>query len=910
MLRMVESKSADAAKSYYAEGLAREDYYSEGQEVVGEWGGRGAAMLGLRGRVDREGFAALCENRLPDGRGPLTARTDARRRVGYDLNFHAPKSLSLLYAFSGDGRILGAFRQAVGDTMREMEAEMKTRVRRAGAQSDRVTGNLTWAEFIHFTARPVGGLPDPHLHAHCFTFNATFDTMEGRWKAGEFGDLKRDAPYFEAAFHARLARAVRDLGYGTERTARGWEIGGIPPELRAKFSRRTAQIEAVAEARGLAGEAKARLGALTRGRKDHGTSWATLRERWAGRLSPEEAAAIAKACQPASGGDGQAITPEAAIRHAERHVMERASAVPEKTLLREALRHGAGDVEVEGVRQAAGGLLRATIAGQRFVTSPSVLAEEKAMLAWAKKSRGTQRSLGGGKVGRARDARLSNEQRAAVRHLLSSRDRVIALRGGAGTGKTTLMQEAVAQIRDGGHAVFAFAPTAEASRGVLRDEGFAEADTVARLLRDQQMQERIRGQVIWIDEAGLLGSKTMGEVFRVAEAQGARVILMGDVRQHGAVERGDALRLLETRAGIRPAELTEIRRQRGAYREAVAALAGGAHERAFAKLEAGGAVREVADPRERYAALARDYAAAREAGKSALIIAPTHAEGDRVTEAVRGELRERGQLGKSERQVSRLVGLQWTEAQRRDPRHYEPGQVVVFTQNAPGYRKGERLQVVGRNDAGDVAARTSGGERRTVPLAAAGAFQVYREESLPIAAGDRVRALQNGRTADGRHRINNGAVYEVAGFNREGNIRLANGWTVGRDFGHLAHGYAVTSHASQGKTVDRVFIAQSAASLPATSREQFYVSVSRGREAARIYTDDKAALRDAVGRSDRRISATELHEHASRQKPPGWRAFTLHRFRQRVRELTGRRAASLNNQTRERDRSHEPERDS
>ncbi len=87
---------------------------------------------------------------------------------------------------------------------------------------------------------------------------------------------------------------------------------------------------------------------------------------------------------------------------------------------------------------------------------------------------------------------------------------------------------------------------------------------------------------------------------------------------------------------------------------------------------------------------------------------------------------------------------------------------------------------------------------------------------------------------------------------------LANGWTVSKDYGHLAHGYVVTSHASQGKTVDRVFIGQSSDSLPASSREQFYVSVSRGREQATIYTDDKEALLEAVSRSDDRLTATEF----------------------------------------------------
>ena len=72
----------------------------------------------------------------------------------------------------------------------------------------------------------------------------------------------------------------------------------------------------------------------------------------------------------------------------------------------------------------------------------------------------------------------------------------------------------------------------------------------------------------------------------------------------------------------------------------------------------------------------------------------------------------------------------------------------------------------------------------------------------------------------------------MKGFTPEGNLVVDNGWVIGREFGHVAYGYVVTSHASQGKTVDKVLIGQSQQSLPASDRAQLYVSVSRGREQA------------------------------------------------------------------------------
>jgi ATP-dependent exoDNAse (exonuclease V) alpha subunit len=143
---------------------------------------------------------------------------------------------------------------------------------------------------------------------------------------------------------------------------------------------------------------------------------------------------------------------------------------------------------------------------------------------------------------------------------------------------------------------------------------------------------------------------------------------------------------------------------------------------------------------------------------------------------------------------------------------------------------------------------------------------VFKSRTTRIAAGDLIRITHNGMSLDGKHRLDNGAIYQVKGFDETGNLKLANGWTVGRDFGHFTHGYAVTSFASQGRTVDHVFIAEGQESLPAANNPQFYVSVSRARRSATIYTDDKAALREAVERSDDRITATELAESKLRER--------------------------------------------
>lgn len=840
MLRIVQNTSAAGAKGYYSTA----DYYTEGQELAGVWRGQAAARLGLAGEIDKADWDALCDNRDPNSGHVLTPRQKDMRRVGYDFNFHVPKSVSVLYGLTGDERIAEAFRAAVDRTMDDMEAEMQTRVRASGKNEDRTTGNMVWGEFVHFTARPVNGVPDPHLHAHCFVFNTTWDPEEARWKAGQFAGLKRDAPYFEAVFHSRLARGLAELGLPVERNKRGWELAGVPKSVIDKYSRRTKVIEEAAKARGVIdANAKSELGAKTREHKNKDLPPGRLLEEWESRLSGEEREAMKAVGQ----WIGNKALPEhertagEATSRAIDHCFERSSVMPERRVLADALKRSLGAASPETVMQAfeSKDLLCAERDGQRMVTTKAVLAEERRMIGFAREGRGTCARFGKGTHLFKRDW-LNDGQRRAVQHVLESRDRVTLIRGAAGVGKTAMMQETIEAIEAGGTCVFTFAPSSDASRGVLRNEGFANADTVARLLVDEQMQKEIEGQAIWIDEAGLLGSKTMGQVFDLAGRLDARVILSGDRRQHGSVERGAALRLLETEAGLRPAEIREIQRQKGDYKQAVQALSEGRVEAGFRQLDRLGWVKELPEA-ERYGEIADDYVKTIEEGKSAVVVSPTHREGDHITAEIRDRLKAHGQVATKERSFATLANANLTAADRMDAVNYEKGDVLVFHQNAKGFTKGQRV-VVGEKE---------------LPLDRAARFDVFRPGELRIAQGDILRITRNGMTADGKHRLNHGARVTVKGFTPKGDIVLDNGWKVGKDFGHLAYGYVVTSHSAQGKTVDRVLIGQSP-DFGASSREQFYVSVSRGRERATVYTGDKSALLEAVQRTDYRLTATEF----------------------------------------------------
>ena len=510
-------------------------------------------------------------------------------------------------------------------------------------------------------------------------------------------------------FHARFARQLAGLGYRIDRTAKGWELAGMPQRVLDEFSKRTEQVEQKAKELGItSAKQKDGLAASTRERKLKDIEKSELRELWDRRISVEERSAIQNVRSVVAGGPK--ISEMKAMGFAVQHCYERASIVTDKELLRHALRFGVGDVDVERVKRQ---LLRDEFIkedsnGKKWFTTKDVLTEEKRLIDFVQDGKEKFKPFGSGKY-HFQNPILSDEQQKAVSHVLQSTDRVTAIRGGAGTGKTTMMREAVAAIESAGQKVFTFAPSAEASRGVLRsDAGFANAETVEALLQNQKLQQQVRGQVIWIDEAGLLSVRTLARVADLAEKENCRIILSGDTAQHRAVERGDALRILEKHAGLKAAELTEIRRQKAAAHKAIVAdLRAGNLDHAFKQLDRLGMLREL-DAGDRHEALATDYTAAVSNGKSALVISPTHAEGERVTREIRTKLKIARKLGADEHEFVQLKNLQWTEAQRVDMCNYQAGQIVQFHQNVAGFRRGERGAVKTRGASGVIVERQNG----------------------------------------------------------------------------------------------------------------------------------------------------------------------------------------------------------
>ncbi len=888
MLIATQAQSIEGTEKYFDTVLTQGDYYT-GQEISGTWNGKGADLLGLGvgSQVTKEQFKALLAGYHPVSGKKLAQRIRKDRRPGIDLTFSVPKSASAVWAINQDEGILKALREAVHETMtHDVEPLMCRRVRHGekAASKDRIkTGNLIYADFLHKTSRPVEGQVDPHLHIHAFVMNHTTDGK--KHYAAEMEEIVRQRASLQAKFESRFARKLKhDLGYEVTHTQylqggrrkTGWEIKGIERSTIEKFSNRTQQVEAYAKEHGITEEAaKGKLGVKTREKKDKGTPVDQLRGQWHSRLTPEERASFAALQKGAIGGEGEASDSQqvaASVRYALDHHLYRQSTVEKHTVIGTALEHGltllpeqveaaldSGDT-IHGTQEVRG-------VEREFITTHDVLDAESRMIAFAREGRGTRKTIARSEHAFTRDW-LNEQQKDAVRHVLNSRDTVTAITGGAGTGKSSLMQEAAEAIEKNGKKLFVFAPSTGA-RDVLEEKGFKNAQTVEHLLRNEKLHPELKNQVLLIDEAGLLDVRSMNGIFGIAKEQNSRVVLSGDTKQHASPRRGEAMRILENEAGLNIARIETIQRQKGRYKRAVELISQG-HTvvdqktgqtgmlAGFDMLDRMGKIKEIASE-DRHAVLAEHYLKSTGSKQSPLVVAPTHAEGQAVTEHIREGLRNRGAIGKKEREFLQLQSLNLSEAEKTLASTYkQPELVVQLHQNIKGgYKRGERYRVCRDSNDQVMLAPLAGGPLKPIPYGNPDRFEVYAENSVRFSTGDKVRFSLGGKATDGKRRISNGRLDEIKSFDRQGNLRLQSGMTVSRNYGHLDRGYVVTSHASQGKDRDLAIAAIGSQSLPAVNAKQFYVTASRGRDVA-IYVDDKAAVRRAIQNAGEQLSATEL----------------------------------------------------
>jgi len=784
------------------------------------------------------------------------------RRVCYFGQISAPKDVSIAYLVGQDERIARWWKEAVADTVKEIEAVTATRLRKGGEDNkDRLTGSMVAAIVTHEASRAL----DPQLHTHVCIMNVTYDHHEQQWKGVQPGNYFKHQAFFREVCYNKLAQRMVAGGYEIEKArSLGFNLKGFPPELRKQFSKRREEIERVAKSIGATTQDELQtITARTRHAKRH-VDGETLRTQW----REEAGAMLAQVERIVARADGTrkevpVYSPVEALDWAQAHVFERNSVINEKTLLGQALIYGRGDVPLEAVRDEVerrimtGDLIR----HDDQIVSSETLAMEREYLDWALTNKWRHSDLGW-----VSDlpSHLKPEQQKAIADILHSRDQIVILQGDAGTGKTLSLKEVVRGIEKAGGAAFACAPSSGATQG-MREKVTSQADTLQQLLVNQRLQRRIAGRVIIVDEAGLVSTRQMRDLCRIAQLHQNRLILVGDVKQHTSVEAGDALRALQEYGGVEAARLTEIRRQRDPFlRRAVKLLAKKKAWEAFGEFYRQGAVREIRESEKLVEAAADDYVRTLREKKSCLVISPVWSDIHRFTDEVRPKLRAEAMLSGEDWIMNTYSSFGWTAAERQDVRNYQKDDVLAFHTDTGEIGKGEYLTVE-EQLLGKIVVRNEQGRKFNFDPQAQDVFDVGLSRSIEVAVGERLLIRANLKEA----KLHNGEIVEVAGFKRDGSLILKDKRIIPPQFRQFTYGYATTSHASQGKSIDRGIVLMASDGIKAGNLKQAYVSHSRFEESHMTYTTDRTAAMKAMARPQDRELAVEIANERIRR----WKIF-------------------------------------
>jgi conjugative relaxase-like TrwC/TraI family protein len=900
--------SASGAAAYYA----ADNYYTTDQSAeLSEWGGEGAARLGLDGKVDAARFEAVLGGNLPNG--AVITGGGGDHRAGLDLTFSAPKSVSLVALIGKDERVIAAHIQAVCATMAWAESRLARARQGANGKETLETGNLIYALFPHNVSRSH----DPQLHVHAVIANVT-QRPDGEWRALRNDALFKENTLIGAVYHAELRASLEKLGYKIELTGKhgSFEIAGIDRATISAWSTRHNEIKAVAKdlditspkglqaiaertretktemsPAGLAGHwsvlaqergldlsgliATAREATPARGVFARVNDWGrSLIERVTHAFGPKPEPLMREA---EASKRGATLAASYAVAAGVRHLSERQASFEPYALLRAALNfseHGArvGDVETRITALiSTGTLLVRDVDGIAHMTTRDLLRTETGLVSRTRDSIGSVRPLVPEAIAEASLAAaadesgfiLSDEQARAASAILTGPNRYQLVQGDAGTGKTTLFALVRQVAETNGIGIMALSPQNRLANELRADTGLT-VDTVAGFLSRHQRatgkgapdaiaaaREALGGKILLVDEASMISHRQMLGLMQIADNAGiAKLVLVGDAQQISSPEAGRPFALLQ-QEGFPTSRLSDNRRQHDPImRDAVAAAKHGNIRAALDLL--GSKVHESDNPAD---AAARAWLNLSEPDRAhTAIFTSGHKLRADVLDKVRSGLITSGALGKEALTLQTYENLNLTSEQMRRLSSYAPGQRLELFERQLGIGLAR----------GQYAVR--GVDRKTNQIEVSRGGIIHHFDPARIASGSKGLALSvpseiEIRQGDRLLWTRNDKALGIANGSRVDVVRIDGQSLIFRDAiaeRHLAadnplresvaHGLVLNMHRAQGLTVDRAITVMDSHDRQLNSASLFYVLASRAREHIGIHVDSKAELVAAIGR--------------------------------------------------------------
>jgi conjugative relaxase-like TrwC/TraI family protein len=564
-----------------------EDYYfkADGDTLLTAFAGSGSSELNLGATPKNGDYAALMSGTNPRTEQPFCSKTrrtqlktDNRALAGYSTSFNVEKSLSLLYATLTRSQQI-VFERALMEAASRAIHHLENRgifAYRTGAQGSTThPGKVIAATYLHFTNRNQ----EPHLHVHAEIPNLVLG-KDGQWRTLDARELYRRQVEIAALFDASLAcvlqRDLPDVANHLECAPgrSGLVVAGIDHSTIMRFSTRRQEIQSALLAMGASGADAARAAAKRTRQAKAAVEGQTLREEWKACLS---------GVSPSSGD----LTP-ATLLAVEALVFKNNSVFKQHDLDRAvailSMLHGGISALPEitsALCQQLGVIRLPGLINEEFCFTTETFRQfETDLLRFARKaSMPTQRfSLPDGQIELAlrqceqeKGFALRDEQVRAMRHATDGRQ-IVIIQGAAGTGKSASLAALKIAYSAAGHRVFGLAPSGAAAAELQKSSGIDSQTIHALLMRLENDSARspfglTNLDVLVLDEAGMVDTRTLHKLMGYVEAAGAKVLLVGDSKQLEAVGSASTLHMLTQHLGA--ARLEQITRQRNAEDRAI-----------------------------------------------------------------------------------------------------------------------------------------------------------------------------------------------------------------------------------------------------------------------------------------------------------------------------------------------------
>ena len=886
-----------AAKMYFHNHLSVRDYYAQDESLANGYVlGKGAEALGLNGNeITAEQFDRLLQGRDPTSGAVLRAKATHgdTERAGWDVTLSPPKTVSIQALVAGDRRLIEADRQAAIRAIHEVEPCALSR-QHGGSQWVQ-TGNVVAVMFEHHEAREsINGEhgPMPQLHHHTFIANLTH-RPDGQWRGLDPDQIYKARRFIDAVYMSELAKNVQQLGYQIVRGSDGtFELAGFTRKQIEAFSERSQDIERIETERGITNPRAARDIRLETRKPKREHDAAALRAQHQA-LAAEHG--IDLSYRPTTPVHTFAISPEAqaerSFNFAIRHATNRQAVADHRDIALAALRHGVGATDIDHIRtrmaieQQNGNLIAAGHSHlhplDKYTTREMVrLERENLTLVRDHMNRG--RPIAGIAIRSAVDGQTSStgtrevREWAAAEKLLPDQTEAAvitlttpkwasAIEGLAGTTKTTLVGGVNNFAEGHGWTVRGFGTTSGA-RNALNKAGI-DSQTIAKTLASPLPAKS--GRELWIiDESSLLATVPVNQLLKLAVERGVeRILFVGDQKQHIAIEAGHpVLQFLNDNMVV--AHLTTIRRQKDPdLRKVVELSADYRPDEAIDLLLEQNRIAEIADATERYERIAAEYLNAYEAKLNCLVVSPANDERRDLNQAIRSTLVAHQYVGSLGQEHHILIPRDMTPEQLKDARSYHQGDVIYFRRGSRSRAIPNRayLTVATVND-DTLTLRAENGRVLEFDPTRWKGLSVYTSETRTIAPGDRLEW----REPDNKRGIANHEYATIRKLDaRNIEVRFDNGRKVSMpisDARKVDLGYASTSHASQGSTVQRVVMhVDSTRHVDLVNIRQWYVGNSRAELDARVYTDSVQGMRRAVSRTQDKELALDVVNQRPRQ---------------------------------------------